>query len=178
MQLWMERPHITPRLYSLPDWIDTGGSVACACTTLSACHICVSNSSVTAFLNPKPCAHAGGDGALRRTMGQFYSAPGWMLNLYLMYDISHKSSDHRHDPGVFRRLLFQCLSNCGIIRPRESEGREGGKAFEFGEMITLSLLRLSHTVLLSLCDIMIAELRQIENILAVWRLYEITIYYV
>lgn len=38
-----------------------------------------------------------------------------------MYDISHKSSDHRHDPGVFRRLLFQCLSNCGIIRPRERE---------------------------------------------------------
>lgn len=101
-----------------------------------------------------------------------------MLNLYLMYDISHKSSDHRHDPGVFRRLLFQCLSNCGIIRPRESEGREGGKAFEFGEMITLLLLWLSHTVLLSLCDIMIAELCQIENILAVWRLYEITIYYV
>lgn len=115
------------------------------------------------------------------TTGQFYSAPGWMLNLYLMYDISHKSSGHRHDPGVFGRLLFQCLSNCGIIRLRERER---------GEKKPLSLAKWSPSrcsghprlealsLFFFLCDIMIAGPCQIENILAVWRLYEITIYYV
>ena len=55
--------------------------------------------------------------------------------------------------------------------------------FEFGEMIALSLLwpsqtRSSLSLSFLLYDIMIAGLCQIENITAVWRLYEITIYYV
>lgn len=73
----------------------------------------------------------------------------------------------------------QQLWNYSSQRERGESGGER-KAFEFGKMIALLLLWLSQTVplSLSLCDIMIAELCEIENILAVWRLYEITIYYV
>lgn len=116
----------------------------CACVYVCVQLLC------DRFPEPEPSLHAGKWWTVATT-GQFYSAPGWMLNLYLMYDISHKSSRHRHDPGVFRRLLFQCLSNCGIIRPSEKgrkrrgeeeggKGVGGGIAFEFGEMISLSLL--------------------------------------
>lgn len=35
-----------------------------------------------------------------------FTVCGSMSNLYLIYDISHKSSDQRHDPGVFLQIAF------------------------------------------------------------------------
>lgn len=96
----------------------------CACTCLCV-YLCV-QLLCDHFPELEPSLHRGKWRTVATT-GQFYSTPGWMLNLYLMYDISHKSSGHRHDPGVFGRLLFQCLSNCGIIRLRERERGEKKK---------------------------------------------------
>lgn len=180
MQLWIEWPHNSPP--SIPPFLllplrlgRHRGWCACMCVYLRVQLLC------DRFPEPEPSLHRGKWRTVATT-GQFYSAPGWMLNLYLMYDISHKSSGHRHDPGVFRRLLFQCLSNCGIIRPRERE-RGGKKSLWvwWNDRPLTALAIPDWKLALSfffLCDIMIAGLCQIENILAVWRLYEITIYYV
>ena len=125
-----------PPLPLTPTKIGQTQGVVCMCVCVCVCvcecvcwrlrvYLCV-QLLCDRFPEPEPSPH-GGKWRTVATTGQFYSAPGWMLNLYLMYDISHKSSGHRHDPGVFRRLLFQCLSNCGIIRPREREGERGSK---------------------------------------------------
>lgn len=45
---------------------------------------------------------------LKRGWGEtaLFTVCGSMSNLYLIYDISHKSSDQRHDPGVFLQIAF------------------------------------------------------------------------
>ncbi len=45
---------------------------------------------------------------LKRGWGEtaLFKVCGSMSNLYLIYDISHKSSDQRHDPGVFLQIAF------------------------------------------------------------------------
>lgn len=45
---------------------------------------------------------------LKRGCGEtaLFTVCGSMSNLYLIYDISHKSSDQRHDPGVFLQIAF------------------------------------------------------------------------
>lgn len=148
-----------PSSLYLPEWAGARGGVH-VCL-----YVCVRPPPLwpLSWTRVLPARAVGVGGWTVATTGQFYSAPGWMLNLYLMYDISHKSSRHRRDPGVFRRLLFQCLSNCGIIRPSEKEKGEricvcdwgGGLVFEFCEMIALSLLWPSQTgsslPLLALC---------------------------
>ncbi len=45
---------------------------------------------------------------LKRGWGEtaLFKVCGSMSNFYLIYDISHKSSDQRHDPGVFLQIAF------------------------------------------------------------------------
>lgn len=112
------------------------------------------------------------------------------LNVKLIFNVWHFTQiiPPQTWPWGIPQIAFsvpQQLWNYSSQWEREKEARReagrGGAAFEFGEMIALLLLWPSQTgssPLVFLCDIMIAGPCQIENILAVWRLYEITIYYV
>lgn len=81
MQLWIERPHVLhppTHFYPLQDWIDTGGGVVCACTTVCAPHLCVQllcDRFPEPEPKPSPCPLAGEMASCGERWGSFTARP-------------------------------------------------------------------------------------------------------
>lgn len=180
----LSTPPLT-HFYSLQDWIDTGGSVVCACTTVCTPHLCVSNSFVTAFLNPNPprARSTGKRWAVANDGAVLQCA---RLNVKLIFNVWHFTQIIRPQtwPWGIPQIAFSVPQQLWNYSSQREQGEWGGgeRLWVWRNDRPLAALAIpdcsSLSFSLSLCDIMIAELFEIENILAVWRLYEITIYYV
>lgn len=173
----------TPLFPFTPSKIGQTQGVVVVCVSMSLCvFVCPTPLWPLSWTQTLPAqremADCGNDRAVLQCTG---------LNVKLIFNVWHFTQIIRPQtwPWGIPQIAFsvpQQLWNYSSQRERERERGGEKKAFEFGEMIALSLLWPSQTgssrSLSFLCDIMIAGPCQIENILAVWRLYEITIYYV